>query len=818
MSGNALNVTIGADVTDLRTKLALAQADVKAFSGETRNLAQEMRSASDSARAQLLPQLQAASKAAADSKASVNALTREIAANSNEHRGLAGIMSGQSRAAFMEFEHSARASADALAAGADPMRVLAMEAPRVVQALTELGPGAMAGLLSPTTAAIAGVAALTAGLGYLAYQAISAQHALEDAKTAMLFAGNLNAGGIQAYNADIEKLIANFGLGKSEATEAAIAISGIKGPAAAYREQILSIAAEYAALKKTDLKTSLDEVMKAANGGTESFLKWADQVGIVTQAQKDLIAGAGHDELAAFGTVVDIIAGSWGKVADGIAKARKEQEDYNRLAEVYAAAGVQAPSPDELGMHVPTAEELHPTKGPSAPDPKAEQAAKIAATYNKTLLERTGILRDIQILETALANEADPAKRTQDEGALSELRLKAVHLHTAAENEAWQQQIGHIKQEAAAAKEGSAEKIAALRQEAEAIRQRNTLSDDQGKITFDGKASQEYQEAEARVAEAVRSNEEKNRTEYDRTIAKMEEVASSALRMSEAMSKVSTDIAASSREANRSIDRSLAELNKTFDRNNREIAKGMDEVARETEKPWTDASHAIGQSFNSSITGIITGSQTLQQAEQSIAQSIVGSFANAALRTAEDWISSQIRQLVVTEATEEAKVAAKVAGTTEAKAVGAAAGSASVVHDAYEGAAAAYKAVVGIPVIGPILAPPAAALAFAGIMAFDTFSAEGGFDIPRGVNPMVQLHQREMVIPAPYADVIRGMAANSNGGGTGAGGSGGGTHNHHYNVTVNAGGANMSKSEFRSEVVSAIKQAHRGGELAGARR
>lgn len=37
-------------------------------------------------------------------------------------------------------------------------------------------------------------------------------------------------------------------------------------------------------------------------------------------------------------------------------------------------------------------------------------------------------------------------------------------------------------------------------------------------------------------------------------------------------------------------------------------------------------------------------------------------------------------------------------------------------------------------------------------------TAAGGYDIPAGINPVTQLHEREMVLPAQYADVIRSMA------------------------------------------------------------
>ena len=48
-----------------------------------------------------------------------------------------------------------------------------------------------------------------------------------------------------------------------------------------------------------------------------------------------------------------------------------------------------------------------------------------------------------------------------------------------------------------------------------------------------------------------------------------------------------------------------------------------------------------------------------------------------------------------------------------------------------------------------------------------TPSSAGGFDIPAGVNPVTQLHEKEMVLPAQYADVIRGLANNGQASGGG---------------------------------------------------
>jgi len=88
---------------------------------------------------------------------------------------------------------------------------------------------------------------------------------------------------------------------------------------------------------------------------------------------------------------------------------------------------------------------------------------------------------------------------------------------------------------------------------------------------------------------------------------------------------------------------------------------------------------------------------------------------------------------------------------------------------AVESAAAAFSSQAGIPIVGPFLgaAAAAAALGLVGGLVSQLPSAAGGWDVPQGINPITQVHEREMVLPAQYADVIRGMANGSpSGGGT----------------------------------------------------
>lgn len=76
----------------------------------------------------------------------------------------------------------------------------------------------------------------------------------------------------------------------------------------------------------------------------------------------------------------------------------------------------------------------------------------------------------------------------------------------------------------------------------------------------------------------------------------------------------------------------------------------------------------------------------------------------------------------------------------------------------------AAASVASIPYVGPVLAIAAMAsvLAAVGGLSSKVPSAARGWDIPAGINPMTQLHEQEMVLPAEHANTIRAL---TNGGG-----------------------------------------------------
>ena len=148
---------------------------------------------------------------------------------------------------------------------------------------------------------------------------------------------------------------------------------------------------------------------------------------------------------------------------------------------------------------------------------------------------------------------------------------------------------------------------------------------------------------------------------------------------------------------------------------------------------------SLQDGFASLTQSILEKTFSWRAAIGSVLQSMSSAFSKTAGTILTNWIKTQLGMQTAGKAT-----------------------ALELVHqNAMVSATEAFKAVVGIPIVGPVLAPIAAGAAYAGTMAFA--SASGGYDIPAGVNPMTQLHQREMVLPAHIADPLRESLAGGGG-------------------------------------------------------
>jgi hypothetical protein len=160
----------------------------------------------------------------------------------------------------------------------------------------------------------------------------------------------------------------------------------------------------------------------------------------------------------------------------------------------------------------------------------------------------------------------------------------------------------------------------------------------------------------------------------------------------------------------------------------------------------------MAQGIASSISKSILYGKNLQESLVNVAYSVADAFLTAFLQI-------EIQKLLIGK-TAQTSYASTMA--LEAEATVAQAGLNS------------FASTAAIPIVGPESAPAAAAAAMAAAQGMaatviaassaTVASARNGFDIPAGMNPITQLHEKEMVLPAPQAQVIRDMAKSGGGG------------------------------------------------------
>lgn len=209
----------------------------------------------------------------------------------------------------------------------------------------------------------------------------------------------------------------------------------------------------------------------------------------------------------------------------------------------------------------------------------------------------------------------------------------------------------------------------------------------------------------------------------------------------------------------------------------------------ESQSNWTGMVDSLRTSWSSGLTGIISGTMSTQGLLRGIFTSIGTAFVeNMVTKPLMAWMFGETAKTGATVVGVGARTAAEAGGAAMSVAIWGAATIKNIIASAWQAMAGAFAAMSAIPIIGPVLGAAAAVAAGAFVFGLvkNVASAEGGYDIPAGTNPMTQLHEQEMVLPKQYANVIR-QAAN------GEGQLGGSGNSYHYHDSS----GRMSPAEIR---------------------
>ena len=189
---------------------------------------------------------------------------------------------------------------------------------------------------------------------------------------------------------------------------------------------------------------------------------------------------------------------------------------------------------------------------------------------------------------------------------------------------------------------------------------------------------------------------------------------------------------------------------------------------------WQEAQQQMGQAFSAMLTRTQNFRTAMNNFFKSMGQTFIQEMVTKPLmgmmqRMVQE--SAIYKMIFSTKDTLETAAASKTAATkaTETTSV--------VTANATQAASGAAASQASIPYVGPILAVAAMAAIMAAVMGLmgggggsqttttttRIPSAAGGWDIPAGINPLTQLHENEMVLPAEHAQTIREMAGQSGG-------------------------------------------------------
>jgi tape measure domain-containing protein len=180
------------------------------------------------------------------------------------------------------------------------------------------------------------------------------------------------------------------------------------------------------------------------------------------------------------------------------------------------------------------------------------------------------------------------------------------------------------------------------------------------------------------------------------------------------------------------------------------------------------------ETFQKSLTSMLDGTKKLRNAWKSLGIDLLQNFGQTISELVSKWAVGMAKMLLTKVLTDAGIVKSHAQAAAQTQQIDTVTAIKKTLTDAKSAATGAYQALVGIPIIGPIIAPPAAVAAFAAVMALGAVSAEGGAVLPN-YNTIGMLHPNEMVLPAPISMGLQNMIAN----GGGKGGNGGG---HTYQI------------------------------------
>lgn len=192
---------------------------------------------------------------------------------------------------------------------------------------------------------------------------------------------------------------------------------------------------------------------------------------------------------------------------------------------------------------------------------------------------------------------------------------------------------------------------------------------------------------------------------------------------------------------------------------------------------WTSLGQSFASLWDKGVAAMMNGTLKWRNAIKAIGTELTGWFINNVVGAmVKHWLGGELAKFAISQGWIGKELALRL-GMIDKETAAQITGSDAVVGakvteatgvataNAVEAGTGAAASQAPIPIIGPILAIAAMAAIFSQVssMGSKIRSASKGFSIPLGLNPLTQLHEEEMVLPADIANPLRASLAGGRG-------------------------------------------------------
>ena len=195
------------------------------------------------------------------------------------------------------------------------------------------------------------------------------------------------------------------------------------------------------------------------------------------------------------------------------------------------------------------------------------------------------------------------------------------------------------------------------------------------------------------------------------------------------------------------------------------IGKINTDLAKEQNALWASLGDRAASLWDKGLQAMMNGTLTWKNAFKAVLTELTSWFVvDVVGKKVKAWLAGEVAKTTATQTGSAARLAAEQTASSAGLLAQMGSVIKSIMNFAAEAFAGVFAALSGIPIVGPAMAAAAAPAAMATVVGVaGMVSAAQGYDIPASVNPIVQTHAREMILPERYADVIRAMAEQGGG-------------------------------------------------------